>query len=115
MKKIIRLTESDLVKLVKRVIKETSEPGFSDWLEENSNIRNLGGFCIQVQNSLDKNGYRNNYDAAPKEFKQLVQETRCFYSSMGKQNDKVKEVMKTRNISDMNTKKLLNWLVKNDF
>ena len=112
MRKVIRLTESDLVRLVKRVIKETSGPSFSAWLEEKSNIRGVGAYCITVENALDKNGYRNKYDDAPEEFKRFVKDTDCFYNESFKTHfgledydSKVKESLKIA--KDEITKKLL--------
>jgi len=115
MKKIIRLTETDLVRLVKRVIKETSEPGFSAWLEENTNTRGSGSYCIKIQEVLDSNNYRNNHDAAPEEFKRLVRTSNCFYnsSSGGLQSVQVKKAMQM--VTDEATKTLLGKLSQNKF
>lgn len=117
MKKVIRLTENDLSRIVRRVIKETSGPSFSAWLEQQQGIHTKGAYCVAIQDCLDDNGYRNNYDNAPEEFKKLVQTYDCFYNASyrGLQKDKVKEVMDTKTISDTKTKTLLNWLLKNNF
>jgi uncharacterized protein CbrC (UPF0167 family) len=116
MKKVIRLTENDLSRIVRRVIKETSGPGFSAWLEQQMGVHTKGAYCVVIQDCLDNNGYEN-YDDAPEEFKKLVQTYDCFYNASyrGLLKDKVKEVMRTRTISDTKTKTLLNYLLNNNF
>jgi len=113
MTKVIRLTEIDLVRLVKRVIKETSEPGFSSWLEENSNMQRVGPFCMSVQRALDGNGYKNRYDTAPEEFKQLVKNSMCFQNSsiFGTHDDNVKVKEALQKSKDNDTIKLLKWMI----
>lgn len=55
MSKIIRLTESDLVRLVKRVIKEQSEMGFEE--------KNLGSDAEKfVDDFLPKKGYKKMFN-----------------------------------------------------
>ena len=114
MKKIIRLTESDLTRIVKRVIKETSESGFSDWLTKQSGFDAKGVYCVAVQDCLDNNNYKN-YDDAPEKFKGLVRVSNCFYNGRGKLRDKVLGAMRTLNTSDTTTETLLNCLSKNNF
>ena len=82
MKKVIRLTENDLVRLVKRVIKETSELSFSTWLENQKGHDLKTAYCVAVKDCLNDNNYKN-YDDAPEEFKQLVRISHCFYHGGG--------------------------------
>jgi hypothetical protein len=114
MKKVIRLTETDLVRLVKRVIKENSDSDFSDWLENQKGYDAKNIYCVAVQDCLD-NKYKNNYDNAPEKFKGLVRVSNCFYNGRGKLRDKVLAAKRTINTSDTTTIELLDCLSRNDF
>ena len=60
MKKVVRLTESDLIKLVKRVIKEGNQETFGFKLDNKYNITNfkeIFGFDVRRARWNDKSNY----------------------------------------------------------
>jgi hypothetical protein len=116
MKKVIRLTETDLVRLVKRVIKENSDSDFSDWLENQKGpdlpARRVA-YCVAVKDCLNEK-YGNNYDNAPEEFKGLVRVSNCFSTGGGVLRDKVLGAKRNKN-NDTATIELLDCLSENRF
>lgn len=111
MKKVIRLTENDLERIVKRVIKEQQvKQSFSKWLESKKNIRGTGSMIDVIKDCLKRNGY-SNPDMAPEKFKELCIMTEAFgYGA--KMNPKVINLL---NSLDSKSKKIISCLKHQDY
>jgi hypothetical protein len=115
MAKVVRLTESDLVRLVKKVIEEQSQSintnkqksPFMTWLDNNRQIRGTGVVINAIEECLKKNGY-SNYDSAPEEFKSIILRTEGFAYGKKFDGDSIGRV-------DVRTKKLLDCMKQNDY
>ena len=107
MKKIVRLTESDLTRLVKRVIEEQKKSPFMTFLDDNREIQHIGSCIMAIEECLKKNGF-SNPDSAPEEFKSIVLKTEAF--SYGK-----RYLGDFSGTTDVRTKKLLNCMKQNDY
>ena len=107
MAKIVRLTESDLTRLIKRVIKEQKKSRFMTFLDNNREIRGTGAVIVAIERCLKKNGF-SNPDSAPEEFKSIVIKTDAFGYGNRHMGD-------FSNTTDVRTKKLLNCMKQNDY
>ena len=111
MAKIVRLTEQDLVRLVKKVISEQTKPSsFTNFLNHNRDFRGINVRIIAIEDCLKKNGY-SNPEMAPEAFKSIIIATHAFDYTY-KFDNKIKQTLKS---ADAKTQKLLNCIKQNDY
>lgn len=69
MKKVIRITESKLVEIIRNVISENVESSntppssitqkYIKFMDDNRNIHGIGSSIMAIENCVDRNGYKN--------------------------------------------------------
>jgi hypothetical protein len=119
-KKVIRLTETDLVRIIKRVVSEdvnsdTISKKYVDFMNQNRDVHTIGAYIIAIEDCLESNGYKNT-NMIPDTFKKIILKTNAFMNVSRSRGDDLDLMI---NLSDSKTRKLIEcmnktWLAKNN-
>jgi Asp-tRNA(Asn)/Glu-tRNA(Gln) amidotransferase C subunit len=113
MKKIVRLTEQDLVRLVKKVIKEQPSPVFRDYMKEIDNISSYLEYDEisdeEIDDLLSKiesimNSVEMEEELDDDEIDQILEYANDIYQLIYRHNDSLRESIKGKKLSSRRSK-----------